>query len=164
MNNGGNPYEMKALLIQRQLDHRFINQAVGFLRTYFACVLTVSVRLILSLSLSLSFADAAEPTTPKTVSAAPAAIATLLKASCLDCHDADVQKGNLRLDNLSAPGADESTMHSWIRIYDRVAAGDAGPRADFDQRIARGGDAARLRQKRRAVCGRVQFRLFGSRW
>ena len=127
MNNGGNPYEMKALLIQRQIDHRFINQAVGFLRTYFACVLTVSVRLILSLSLSLSFADAAEPTTPKTVSAAPAAIATLLKASCLDCHDADVQKGNLRLDNLSAPGADESTMHSWIRIYDRVAAGEMPP-------------------------------------
>jgi hypothetical protein len=104
-----------------------LTETPGLLRTRADCVLTISARLILSLSLTLPFASAAELTTQKTVSSPPAAIATLLKTSCLDCHDADVQKGNLRLDNLKAPNADESTMHSWIRIYDRVAAGEMPP-------------------------------------
>lgn len=51
----------------------------------------------------------------------------LVESSCLDCHDDLEQKGNLRLDTLVSVDDDPSTMHRWLQIYERVAAGEMPP-------------------------------------
>ena len=52
----------------------------------------------------------------------------LIENSCLDCHDEFEQKGNLNLETLAPISEDPSSMHRWLQIYDRVAAGEMPPR------------------------------------
>ncbi|MEM0969828.1 MAG: DUF1592 domain-containing protein, partial [Verrucomicrobiota bacterium] len=52
----------------------------------------------------------------------------LIANSCLDCHDDLVQKGNLRLDTLESILDDPSSEEMWLRIYDRVEAGEMPPK------------------------------------
>jgi len=45
----------------------------------------------------------------------------LVDAHCIECHGEDVQKGKLRLDG-------EVSMKTWIKVHDRVAAGEMPPK------------------------------------
>jgi len=46
---------------------------------------------------------------------------------CYQCHDDNDSKGGLDLYNLSTDLSDPGTMQKWVRIYDRVAAGEMPP-------------------------------------
>ena len=56
------------------------------------------------------------------------AIAKRLETSCVECHDADTRKGNLRLDTLAPVERDPSTLATWTLVHDRVAAGEMPPK------------------------------------
>jgi hypothetical protein len=58
--------------------------------------------------------------------AGPAALRPFLEEHCLDCHDADEKKGGLNLDALDFNAA-EATHAKWVRIFDRVLAGEMPP-------------------------------------
>lgn len=45
----------------------------------------------------------------------------LIDAHCVECHGEDVQKGKLRLDG-------EVSMSTWIKVHDRIAAGEMPPK------------------------------------
>ena len=51
-----------------------------------------------------------------------------VEAYCIDCHGPDVQKAGLRLDVLGADLADEADFSKWVRVHDKVAAGEMPPR------------------------------------
>ena len=47
-------------------------------------------------------------------------VMTFLKTYCYDCHDSDIQKGGVRLDNLSKNLSDPSSLKKWVLIHDMV--------------------------------------------
>lgn len=60
--------------------------------------------------------------------AAPAAaFAPFLEERCIDCHDSDVKKGGLDLTSLGADLSKPEVMRVWVRIHDRVQAGEMPP-------------------------------------
>lgn len=59
--------------------------------------------------------------------AAIPAIQPFLEANCMDCHDAEMKKGGLDLAALSTDGADAAALKKWVRVFDRVAAGEMPP-------------------------------------
>ncbi len=61
------------------------------------------------------------------VFAAQPAIQTFLEQHCMDCHDGEVKKGDLDLSVLSTDGADAAAMKKWVRVFDRVVAGEMPP-------------------------------------
>ena len=52
----------------------------------------------------------------------------LIQKSCIDCHDEDVQKGDIRLDNLQKISENSHNMHTWLAVYDKVASGEMPPK------------------------------------
>src|SRR5687767_13831046 len=50
-----------------------------------------------------------------------------VEAHCIDCHGPDVQKAGLRLDILSPDLADEADFARWVRVHDKVSAGEMPP-------------------------------------
>ncbi len=64
--------------------------------------------------------------TSSAVAALPA-IQPFLDQHCMDCHDGDVKKGDLDLSSLSTDGADAAALKKWVRVFDRVAAGEMPP-------------------------------------
>jgi hypothetical protein len=56
------------------------------------------------------------------------ALQVFFKNSCLDCHDAETKKGGLDLEGLGAGLSDGRTFEWWVRIHDRVAAGEMPPK------------------------------------
>ncbi|MBL9126287.1 MAG: DUF1592 domain-containing protein [Verrucomicrobiales bacterium] len=66
------------------------------------------------------------PAIAPTASAADG-VESFLKRHCYECHDADSRKGGLNLESL-APGGSEASAHdTWVRIHDRVVAGEMPP-------------------------------------
>ncbi|MDZ4402730.1 DUF1592 domain-containing protein [Prosthecobacter sp.] len=59
--------------------------------------------------------------------AALPAIQPFLDQNCMDCHDAEMKKGGLDLSELSTDGADAAALKKWVRVFDRVAAGEMPP-------------------------------------
>jgi hypothetical protein len=59
--------------------------------------------------------------------AAPAALQPFLQKHCLDCHDGDVKKGGLDLATLSTDATDAASHKKWVRVFDRVKAGEMPP-------------------------------------
>lgn len=57
-----------------------------------------------------------------------AEVMTFLKSYCYDCHDEDVQKGGIRLDNLSKDLANPSSLEKWVLIHDLVKKGEMPPK------------------------------------
>lgn len=47
---------------------------------------------------------------------------------CAECHDADVQKGGLRVDALAFPPAGAEALNLLVRLHDRVQAGEMPPK------------------------------------
>lgn len=62
------------------------------------------------------------------VVAADSAISKRIATSCVECHDGELKKGNLRLDTLKPPEQDPSTLAIWAKVHDRVAAGEMPPK------------------------------------
>jgi hypothetical protein len=60
-------------------------------------------------------------------SAALPAVQPFLDNHCMDCHDGDVKKGDLDLSSLSTDAADAAALKRWVRVFDRVAAGEMPP-------------------------------------
>ena len=63
-----------------------------------------------------------------------------LEKHCVDCHDEDVQKGDVRLDNLEFNFADANNRQLWTDVFDIVSLGEMPPKkkkrplkSDLDQ-------------------------------
>ena len=56
-------------------------------------------------------------------------IRPILAANCLTCHSGQKPKGDLRLDQLKPDFDDEATREHWLRVSERVAAGEMPPKA-----------------------------------
>ena len=59
--------------------------------------------------------------------AAAPAFQPFLDTHCMDCHDAEMKKGGLDLAAVSTDGADAAALKKWVRVFDRVAAGEMPP-------------------------------------
>jgi hypothetical protein len=61
-----------------------------------------------------------------------------IQASCVECHDGDVHKAGLRLDQLKPVSQDPASLALWTRIHDRVLAGEMPPKKKLsaDETIA----------------------------
>ncbi|MCM8540681.1 MAG: DUF1592 domain-containing protein [Lentisphaeraceae bacterium] len=55
-------------------------------------------------------------------------ISKFIERYCYDCHDEDVQKGGIRLDNLSKDLADSSVMSKWVKVHDQIKSGEMPPK------------------------------------
>jgi hypothetical protein len=55
------------------------------------------------------------------------ALQPFLDTHCMDCHDAEMKKGGLDLAAVSTDGADAAALKKWVRVFDRVAAGEMPP-------------------------------------
>jgi len=53
-----------------------------------------------------------------------------LNTHCYECHDDNDSKGGLDLYHLSTDLSDPGTIQKWVRIYDRVAAGEMPPKGE----------------------------------
>lgn len=73
------------------------------------------VCLISLIPLGFSLADAREPG------------GKFLEDYCLDCHDADTRKGDLRLDDLDHNYTHPETFEKWEKVLARVSAGEMPP-------------------------------------
>src|SRR6202012_5773622 len=47
---------------------------------------------------------------------------------CFECHDSDTRKGNLDLTALKADFANPEDFAKWVKVHDRVAAGEMPPK------------------------------------
>jgi hypothetical protein len=57
-----------------------------------------------------------------------ASVKPLISAHCIDCHGEDTQKANLRLDTLPIDLHDDAAMATWIKVLDKVSAGEMPPK------------------------------------
>ena len=63
-----------------------------------------------------------------TVNAAePTQLRKFLSASCYDCHDTDSKKGDLDLTSLVMKPNDPANFATWVKVHDRVRAGEMPP-------------------------------------
>ncbi|HZE97424.1 MAG TPA: DUF1592 domain-containing protein [Planctomycetota bacterium] len=51
-----------------------------------------------------------------------------LEKHCVECHDAETRKGSLDLTALKADTANPETFARWVKVYDRVVAGEMPPK------------------------------------
>ena len=73
----------------------------------------------LGLAKSLALAETKPP---------PDAAGPLLDRYCSECHDADIHKGGLNLDDLAYQPAQRGNALTWERVFDRVAKGEMPPK------------------------------------
>ena len=57
----------------------------------------------------------------------PGEVAALVKEHCADCHSGNKPKAGLNLATLKFDAADPRTLATWIRIHDKVSAGEMPP-------------------------------------
>src|SRR5512143_920587 len=60
--------------------------------------------------------------------AVPKTVHGFVDAHCTECHDADTKKGGLDLVSLNFGLPDPATFSKWVKINDRVAAGEMPPK------------------------------------
>ncbi len=67
---------------------------------------------------------------PLTVAAAPLPAATkaFLQKHCFECHDADTQKGKLRLDNLATDFSSPATAETWGKVFSQLEKREMPPK------------------------------------
>ena len=90
----------------------------------------------------------------------------ILENLCLDCHDEDVQKGNLRIDNLNPDMVKGPDADRWHEVLNKLNVGEMPPvektqPTDKDREILTGWlntSLAEAAKARRATDGRVVFR------
>lgn len=93
----------------------------------------------------------------------------LIEEACLECHDEDVQKGNLRLDELLPLEQQPESIHTWLKIYDQVEAGEMPPKKKAFQPKEQqnflkilGKELTQFDQSQKSKEGRVVFRRLSS--
>lgn len=64
------------------------------------------------------------------LAALPPQIDAFLAANCHDCHNSDTAEAGLNLDSLQASADESSLAKKWVRILDRVEAGEMPPPDD----------------------------------
>ena len=84
--------------------------------------------LVVGFVLLSAFAHATTVSAQNDAVAFNGTIKPFLEAHCTTCHGPDTQKAGLRLDQLKADFADASTASQWIKVLDKVHAGDMPPR------------------------------------
>jgi Protein of unknown function (DUF1592)/Protein of unknown function (DUF1588)/Protein of unknown function (DUF1585)/Protein of unknown function (DUF1587)/Protein of unknown function (DUF1595)/Planctomycete cytochrome C len=57
-----------------------------------------------------------------------AKVKPLIDSHCVDCHGPDVQKANLRLDNLTYDMGNARTAATWVAVHDKLASGAMPPK------------------------------------
>jgi hypothetical protein len=57
----------------------------------------------------------------------PEAVGALLQNNCIECHDAEVKKGGLDLEALSAAGVTAESLPKWIKAFQRTEHGEMPP-------------------------------------
>jgi len=78
---------------------------------------------------ALTFATAGGTAADAPVAALDPTVATYFDQHCNKCHDADVQKGDFRLDTLSPKVGFENTPQ-WIEIMERINSGEMPPKKE----------------------------------
>lgn len=63
-----------------------------------------------------------------TSSRAGEAVSSFITEHCLDCHDSDTRKAGLDLSGLTSVGRTSSQFATWVKVHDRVAAGEMPPK------------------------------------
>ncbi len=58
----------------------------------------------------------------------PKPVAGFIEESCADCHDADTMKGDLDLTSLTLQPGDPKNFALWVKVHDRVVAGEMPPK------------------------------------
>ncbi len=124
------------------------------------------LKLIAILALVLSAVWAMRPKPPSATAAVN--VQQFLATNCVACHDSRTKKGNLDLTTLKFDFTDEKAFATWVKVHDRVQAGEMPPksmpqpeataRAGFLKAIAEpmiAADAARIRREGRAVWRRM---------
>src|SRR3954469_2113362 len=61
-------------------------------------------------------------------SAALPSIQPFLDRHCMECHDAETRKGGLDLAELPTDPENAAAQKMWIRVFDRVTAGEMPPK------------------------------------
>lgn len=82
-------------------------------------------RLTLAATLTLAVGTLAAQS-PKAV--APPGTQAFLKTHCLACHNATLKEGKLDLTTLSLASADPKSLATWVKVHDRVQAGEMPPK------------------------------------
>jgi hypothetical protein len=80
------------------------------------------------LALSVAGADAAGAAVQNAPGSFDARIKPFIEKHCFDCHDSDTHKAGLRLDTLPADFHDEKTSATWVRVFDKLVAGEMPPK------------------------------------
>ncbi len=94
----------------------------------------------------------------------PAAVRELIANHCVDCHGPTVQKAKLRLDQLTGAFADPAAFGMWVKVHDRVKAGEMppkkklGPKETAPALMALGDALTSADQKRQQERGRTVMR------
>ncbi len=102
-----------------------------------------------------------------TVPAAETSLRGFLDNYCVSCHSATTRKGGLDLEKLSADCKDPAAFASWVKVHDRIQAGEMPPKARRErpgkaeadavlQKLA--GELVSADQARRGGAGRAVFR------
>lgn len=66
-------------------------------------------------------------TAAHTTAAPPPPVQAFLERHCLDCHDTESAKGGLDLTSLPLDPAEPGAHRRWVRVFDRVTAGEMPP-------------------------------------
>lgn len=61
------------------------------------------------------------------MAAGPSHIHNFVQEHCLDCHEGDTSKAGLDLSTLGLDLGKRNTFEAWVKVYDRVAAGEMPP-------------------------------------
>jgi len=59
---------------------------------------------------------------------APPLMQSFLDANCMDCHDSEMRKGGLNLDELAYQPTQRGNALKWEQVFDRVAKGEMPPK------------------------------------
>lgn len=84
----------------------------------------ISIKLLL-----LVIAVSAVPKRANSAETQEQALKSFCQQYCIDCHSGDSSKGGLDLEQLSTELGDREKLGRWVRIYDRVKAGEMPPRS-----------------------------------
>jgi hypothetical protein len=61
------------------------------------------------------------------MAAGPSRIHNFVQEHCLDCHEGETSKAGLDLSTMGLDLGKRSTLEAWVKVYDRVAAGEMPP-------------------------------------
>ncbi|MBL8825433.1 MAG: DUF1592 domain-containing protein [Planctomycetaceae bacterium] len=76
----------------------------------------------------LLLACAQVATAQDSASSFASAVKPLIEAHCVDCHGPDLVKAELRLDTLSQNLHEPATLAAWVKVHDKLVAGEMPPR------------------------------------